>query len=429
MTAPRMVNTPEPEFARHLQEIAQHWKTIVALTIATFVAVFVARSLVPDTYESSAVLQVKLSETLLDDGSATEFRSLSLAELAVSPEVVADALARAGFRTDQTRPDDIDVGVRDTPGFIELSVSASSGRSAQELTSALAAELVRLGTDLDSGVRTEIIDAPEEPDSPVAPRPLQEAILASVVAALLASEAMVGIRKLRGRVNPIAPDTTLERLTSVPTLDLRFGGKQEHVLLPFFFDLHLLERPVITVMQRGDEATTEPAALLAKTAAGLRRRVLLIDADLAKPILHREFGHQRSPGLAEVLSGRNELREVVRRAGDDNPTAVLSAGSPMTDVSDVDRVVATHQVVNASQADCAVLSTTATSSLDEALLVAHHFGDAVVLAVEIEGMKENEIIELADRVRAVGARLVGIVVYRPKRRERSLLSVGRSLSR
>src|SRR2546425_11471485 len=45
-------------------------------------------------------------------------------------------------------------------------------------------------------------------------------------------------------------------------------------------------------------------ANLAITMAHASSRVLLIDADLRKGVLHRHFGLEESPGLTEVLSGQ-----------------------------------------------------------------------------------------------------------------------------
>jgi hypothetical protein len=212
------------------------------------------------------------------------------------------------------------------------------------------------------------------------------------------------------------PERTIARLVGVPTINLGKARREadskgsEGVIGPFFA-MQLYHSAVITVIQRGSPATVELASAIAETAAGFNRRVMMIDGDVAKPILHERFGHPQTPGLAEVLAGRESLRGVVRRASPTNRTAVLTAGSGETYLFGVDRVIGTHQLVAASGADCAVLSTTSNSSLDEALLVAHHFPDAVVLAVDPATTTQSDILNLAERVRSVGGRLAGIVLH------------------
>jgi capsular polysaccharide biosynthesis protein len=413
MTAPyASVKPPEAEFGRHIREMARHWVLILAATAAVSTGVYLWSDSAEPRFESTAVLQVQLPDELFDDGSTTRFRTRSLAELAFSPRILtAAAMAAEITDLDPSDADDrVAIEQRETPGFLEITGAASTSEQATKLAQAVAEQLAAQGTSRETGVVAAVISPAGSPSSPVSPQPLPDALVAGLVTALLTAESVVVWRKLRGRINPVDPGSVLEGITGVPVADLRSERSQNRSLLPFFSN-HLGDRPLITILQRGPEPSTEPAALLARTAAGLSSRVLLVDADLAQPILHRHFGHPRTPGLAEVLAGGAPLGSVVRRASDTNPAAVLSAGSIPSDLSAYDRVTATHEVVRASGADCVVLSTTSSSSLDDALLIARHFGDAAVLAFDPIRLKENEVVDLVDRMRSVGARLAGIVLY------------------
>ncbi|MFW2380192.1 MAG: hypothetical protein ACN4GZ_00425 [Acidimicrobiales bacterium] len=413
MTAPYAgVKPPEAEFGRHLREMARHWVLILAVSTTVGALVYVWSNSAEPRYESTAVLRVQLPEELFDDGSTTRFKTRSLAELAFSPQVLDAAAAAAGDNDlDASNADDrVQVEQRETPGFLEVTAAATTAEQATALAQAMAEALAAEGTSSSSDVVATVISPADIPGSPVSPRPTGNAVVAAIVSALVAAESVVVWRKLRGRINPVEPGPVLEAITGIPVADLRSERAQNRSLLPFF-TTHLADRRLITIVQRGPEPSTEPAALLARTAAGLSSRVLLVDADLAQPILHQHFGHPRSPGLAEVLSGGEPLGSVVRRASDSNPAAVLSAGSSPADLSGFDRVSATREVVKASGADCVVLSTTSSSSIDDTLLVARQFGEATVLAFDPMRLKEAEVIDLIDRMRAVGARLAGIVLY------------------
>lgn len=403
---------PEAEFGRHLREMRRFWWLILLITAVVGTGVYFLSAAADPRYESTAVVQVELPDDLFDDGSTTRFRTKSLAELAFSPQVLGSAAAAAGDQDlDPTSPGDrVIVEQRETSGFLEVTAAANTPTAAAALAQAIAQELAVEGTSISTGTLTTVISPANTPTSPAAPRPLADALLAAVVTALLVAESVVIIRKLRGKINPIEPGPVLERITGIPVADLQSERMQNRSLLPFFSS-HLSDRQIITVVQRGPEPSTEPAALLARTAAGLNSRVLLVDADLGQPILHQHFGHPRTPGLAEVLAGEQDLGSAVRRASESNPAAVLSAGSITTNLSGFDRVLATHEVVNASGADCTVLSTTSSSSLDDTLLVARNFGEATVLAIDPSRLKEAEILDLVDRFRSVGARLAGIVLY------------------
>lgn len=70
---------------------------------------------------------------------------------------------------------------------------------------------------------------------------------------------------------------------------------------------------VITSARPGDGKTTI-AANLAMALARLDRRVLLVDADMRRPAVHRAFSLPRGAGLSECLRGETRWTSVVQRA-------------------------------------------------------------------------------------------------------------------
>jgi protein-tyrosine kinase len=63
------------------------------------------------------------------------------------------------------------------------------------------------------------------------------------------------------------------------------------------------------------------------------RRVLLVDADLRAPRLHKCFGAPRSPGLAEYLQGRAEVWDVLQQGEQEN-LCLLPAGRELSKPSE-----------------------------------------------------------------------------------------------
>lgn len=88
--------------------------------------------------------------------------------------------------------------------------------------------------------------------------------------------------------------------------------------------------PVPVVVFSGTRTDDTAAAIAAQLAATLVRdglRITLVDADRARPRLNRVFGKPDAPGLADVLSGRNNLKDALYRgAGGD--LRFLAAGAP-----------------------------------------------------------------------------------------------------
>jgi succinoglycan biosynthesis transport protein ExoP len=74
------------------------------------------------------------------------------------------------------------------------------------------------------------------------------------------------------------------------------------------------------------EGKSMAAAHLALSYAAQGKRVLLIDADLRRPTLHRLFNFPNSEGLASVLFGQNYWRDVRRTAAEASTLDVIPAG-------------------------------------------------------------------------------------------------------
>lgn len=75
----------------------------------------------------------------------------------------------------------------------------------------------------------------------------------------------------------------------------------------------------------GSGATTV-AANLGLACAGAGERVLIIDANLRRPSMHRVFGLSEAPGLGDCLAGQARLADAVRATTTEN-VSVLTAGS------------------------------------------------------------------------------------------------------
>ncbi|MBQ3217217.1 MAG: CpsD/CapB family tyrosine-protein kinase [Oscillospiraceae bacterium] len=118
-------------------------------------------------------------------------------------------------------------------------------------------------------------------------------------------------RKERPRLSPSSPFAIKEAYNSIRT-KLIFTGKGEKC--PVF---------AVTSSLAGDGKSTN-AVSLAVSIAMAEQKVLLIDADMRKPSIHRYFNTEHRNGLSEILA--NLTNEVKLRPTDNPNLSILTAG-------------------------------------------------------------------------------------------------------
>lgn len=76
------------------------------------------------------------------------------------------------------------------------------------------------------------------------------------------------------------------------------------------------------------EGKTVTMVNLGITMAEMGKRVLMVDADIRRPVLHNIFGQDKAPGLAEILQGRIEWDKALQPSGKENLSMITSGTIP-----------------------------------------------------------------------------------------------------
>lgn len=147
------------------------------------------------------------------------------------------------------------------------------------------------------------------------------------------------------------------------------------------------------------------------------RRVLLVDADMRLPSVHRYLELEPGPGLAEVLRGEGQWHDLY--VSTQNPNLfVLRAGRLRGSAGDVLTQANTSGLID----ELAVAFDMVVFDLPPAMVVADvetfsHRLDALVLLYHAGGLPRDTVATCVGRLRQAGARLVGTVMnaYRPER--------------
>ena len=177
---------------------------------------------------------------------------------------------------------------------------------------------------------------------------------------------------------------------------------------------------VLVTSANPGEGKTTVVWNLARMEAAAGTRVLLVEADMRRPVLGAKLGANGTPGLSELLAGKEPLQSVVWsvefedrvNGGSARGTAdVLFAGQPTANPSellDSERMQAVLEVV-ASSYDLVLLDTPPTSVVSDAMPILDLVGGVVV--VGRIGMTTHEsITELRDQLENLDSPTVGVIV-------------------
>lgn len=89
-----------------------------------------------------------------------------------------------------------------------------------------------------------------------------------------------------------------------------------------------LPRSLLVSSSQPSEGKTTTSCELARGFARMGRRVLLVDVDLRRPTLHRQFELENGTGLSSLLTQQVKLDQVIRNAGQENLDVVTSGPVP-----------------------------------------------------------------------------------------------------
>jgi len=163
------------------------------------------------------------------------------------------------------------------------------------------------------------------------------------------------------------------------------------------------------------EGVSTVAAALAATAASGDRRILLVDANLARPAVHQIFAADRAPGLAEAVLQGSELTDCIRPSSIAN-LSLLAAGGPKqrcANVYDSGGLAAVLKAVR-EEFDLAVFDLPAVGEASSAIRLAG-LCDGVLLVVESERVRREVARRASQQLAQADALLLGAVLNKRRR--------------
>ena len=227
----------------------------------------------------------------------------------------------------------------------------------------------------------------------------------------LGREKANGARKLIGKRAPAPPTVkALAKVTSSPVFE---SYRAIRTSLIFSHAVESLRSVAITSASPGDGKSTTVANLaIAFAQQGLK--ILVIDCDLRRGSLHRIFEVPRLPGFTNAIGAGTNLQSVVRETSVPNLSIVTTGVQP----PNPGELLGSHRVrdllIEAQQQfDLVLIDTPPVLAAADAGIIASMV-DGVILLIRVGSTTKSAAKTAQERLRLVGARILGTVLNDPK---------------
>lgn len=385
--------------------------------------------------EGTELLQIQARANNPEDAAAI---ANVLANLLRDPEFIGTTLpnaaavlttqvetARQSLETEQQRLAELQA--TNDPGAIAAQQSIVEARqnAYQTLVNDLEEATIRQG---QAARAFTLIEAAEEPGAPVEPRwsfNLAAGLLAGLAAGVALSLVLEYVDPTLRGVRDLESVTRLPVLASIP-----FGVRWKYPPPPVSPDYRLLATKLQTALQEGgrksvlftstrpEEGNTTVATYSAMAMAQAGLRVLLLDANLSRPDVHKLFNLPLSPGLHNFIS-MNGARPTAPTAEasaaiiQQTPVprlSVLTAGAKMNDPSELLASAEMREFLNHLEAeyDAVVIDGSAMDGGAGSAVIAS-VADGVVLVAAEGQASSTSVEETVEELASLGGKTLGLV--------------------
>lgn len=277
-----------------------------------------------------------------------------------------------------------------------------------------------------------VVEEAQEPVSPVRPRTLQNTLLGAVVGLLLSMGIIFLIEYLDDRVrSPEQIDKVLKlpvvgliaRMTNIPAkgrAGLIAVREPRSPIVEAFRSLRTniqfagVDQPIRTLLVTSaspSEGKSTVAANLAVVMAQTGLKVVIIDCDLRRPTVHKQFDLPNHAGLTDVmLQDPNQWNGVMQPTGVNNLSIVMSGSLP-PNPSELLGSKRMQQFMAYLHKSCDIVIIDAPPLLPVTdALVLSSITDGVVMVIDYGGTRIGEALQGKTQLDQAGARILGVVM-------------------
>ena len=250
-------------------------------------------------------------------------------------------------------------------------------------------------------------------ESVILPAEFQSKLRVPLLGSTPASKSMTAPTKLLGT-------TKLLGSRAAKTADVRteLRDRQSELSEAYFSILTAVQfstangapRTIAITSAQAQEGKSTSAVALARGLASMGARILLVDADLRNPSLHRSFGTGHGKGLSDVLTGHASVGEVVQQT-DIRGLAILTAGKIPPNPAELLAGEGLARMMKASKEmfDHVMFDSPPVLGLADAPLIARAC-EGTVFVIEAGRTRSSQAKHALDRLMSVRAHILGAVL-------------------
>lgn len=170
-------------------------------------------------------------------------------------------------------------------------------------------------------------------------------------------------------------------------------------------------KTIVVTSSKQDEGKTTVTSNLAVSFASLEgKRVLLIDADLRNPSVHKMFSKPNALGLTDVLTGKKELKQCVQNTELEN-LQIITAGTIPPNPAEILESKKMREFINGLR-DCydyIFIDTPPIGIIMDAGVLAN-YSDGTILVVGSKDVETERAKIAKERLEKVKANVIGAVL-------------------
>ena len=169
-------------------------------------------------------------------------------------------------------------------------------------------------------------------------------------------------------------------------------------------------RTIMVTSARSGQGKSTVTTNLGIVTAQMGRRVIVVEGDMRRPVLHRFFALDNRAGLAEVLKGEATLSEVLQPTGIEN-LFFLASGKPPSHPAELLGSRAMRELLDTlrSQSDMVFIDTPPVSAFSDPLILSREV-DAVILAYRARQVPREVDVRARAQLESMQANVLGIIL-------------------